>query len=173
MATADRLEAELGSEQFMYDGGRQREIEGSPEPGPPITVGLDGGYIRGRDRPPGGTGCFEVIAGKGIPEEGAARADDTLSSLIESSGHEALQQLLHEDKRVFQTSHPVPGARSRSRTPASSAVPRLWRRGAGYCFPARNSRGIGKVSDACSSYASWLSASVTSVTSGWRRVTGQ
>jgi hypothetical protein len=73
MATADRLEAELGQEQFMYDGGCQRDIESSPEPGPPITVGLDGGYIRGRDRPPGGTGCFEVIAGKSIPEEGAAK----------------------------------------------------------------------------------------------------
>jgi len=73
MATADRLEEEIGPEQFMYDGGCQREIEASPEPGPPITVGLDGGYIRGRDRPPGGTGCFEVIAGKSIPEEGVAK----------------------------------------------------------------------------------------------------
>lgn len=73
MATADRLEAELGPEQFMYDGCCQYEIENSPEPGPPITVGLDGGYIRGRDRPPGGTDCFEVIAGKSIPEEGVAK----------------------------------------------------------------------------------------------------
>jgi hypothetical protein len=73
MATADRLEAELGPEQFVYDGGCQRDIESSPEPGPPITAGLDGGYIRGRDRPPGGMGCFEVIAGKSIPEEGVAK----------------------------------------------------------------------------------------------------
>jgi hypothetical protein len=51
----------------MYDVGCQREIEASPEPGPPITVGLDGGYVRGRDRPPGGTACLEVIAGKSIP----------------------------------------------------------------------------------------------------------
>jgi hypothetical protein len=42
-------------------------------PGPPVTVGLDGGYIRGRERPPGGTGCFEVIAGKSIPQEGPAK----------------------------------------------------------------------------------------------------
>jgi hypothetical protein len=71
--TAERLEAELGPEQFAFDTGSQHEIEESPEPGPPITVGLDGGYIRGRDRRPGGTGCFEVIAGKSIPEEGKAR----------------------------------------------------------------------------------------------------
>jgi hypothetical protein len=68
--TAERLEAELGLEQFAFDAGCQFEIGGSPEPGPPITVGLDGGYIRGRERRPGGTECFEVIAGKSIPEEG-------------------------------------------------------------------------------------------------------
>jgi hypothetical protein len=62
--TAKRREAELGPEQFAFDAGCQREIEASPDPGPPVTVGLDGGYIRGRERRPGGTGCFEVIAGK-------------------------------------------------------------------------------------------------------------
>jgi hypothetical protein len=72
-ATAERLEAQLGPEQFAYDAGCQYEIEASPEPGPPVTVGLDGGYIRGRERRPGGTGCFEVIAGKSIPEEGKAK----------------------------------------------------------------------------------------------------
>lgn len=72
-ATAERLEAELGPEQFAYDGGSQREIEASPEPAAPITVGLDGGYVRGRDRLPGANGCFEVIAGKSIPQEGAAK----------------------------------------------------------------------------------------------------
>jgi len=71
--TAERLEAELGPEQFVFDAGCQLEIEESPEPGPPVTVGLDGGYIRGRERRPGGTGCFEVIAGKSIPEEGRAK----------------------------------------------------------------------------------------------------
>ena len=69
-ATAERLEAELGPEQFAFDAGCQYEIEASPEPGPPVTVGLDGAYIRGRERRPGATGCFEVIAGKSIPEEG-------------------------------------------------------------------------------------------------------
>jgi hypothetical protein len=71
--TAERLEAELGPEQFAFDAGCQLEIEESPEPGPPITVGLDGGYIRGRERRPGATGCFEVIAGKSIPEEGPSK----------------------------------------------------------------------------------------------------
>jgi hypothetical protein len=71
--TAERLEAELGPEQFAYDAGCQNEIEASPDPGAPVTVGLDGGYIRGRERRDGGTGCFEVIAGKSIPQEGPAK----------------------------------------------------------------------------------------------------
>jgi hypothetical protein len=35
--------------------GSGSSIEDSPEPGPPITVGMDGGYIRGRERRSGGT----------------------------------------------------------------------------------------------------------------------
>ena len=73
MSTAERLEAELGPEQAAFGGGCQRDIEASPDPGPPVTVGLDGGYVRGREKIPGGTGCFEVIAGKSIPQEGAAK----------------------------------------------------------------------------------------------------
>jgi hypothetical protein len=75
MATADRLEAELGPEQFMYDGGCQREIESSPEPGPPITVGLDGGYIRGRDRPLGAPRVLCTIAGVSAVVPSGAGAD--------------------------------------------------------------------------------------------------
>jgi len=58
MKTAERLEAELGPEQAAFDAGCQRDIEASPDPGPPVTVGLDGGYVRGREKIPGGTGCF-------------------------------------------------------------------------------------------------------------------
>ena len=55
-STAERLEAELGPEQAAVGGGCQRDIEASPDPGPPVTVGLDGGYFRGREKIPGGTG---------------------------------------------------------------------------------------------------------------------
>jgi hypothetical protein len=73
-ATAERLEAELGAEQAHFDDFSQREIEDSPDPGAPVTVGLDGGYVRGRDKKaPGANGCFEVIAGKSIPEDGNAK----------------------------------------------------------------------------------------------------
>ena len=72
-ATAERLETEQGPEQVAFDAGCQLEIEASPEPGLPIAVGLDGGYIRGRERRPGATNCFEVIAGKSVPQEGPAK----------------------------------------------------------------------------------------------------
>jgi hypothetical protein len=71
--TAERLEADLGPEQFAYDAAAKTRSRPPPEPGPPVTVGRDGGYIRGRERRPGGTGCFEVIAGKSIPQEGPAK----------------------------------------------------------------------------------------------------
>jgi hypothetical protein len=73
LKTAERLESELGPEQAAFDGGSQRQIEASPEPGPPVSVGLDGGYVPGREKRPGSTGCFEVIAGKSMPQEGAAK----------------------------------------------------------------------------------------------------
>jgi hypothetical protein len=44
-----------------------------PPPGPPLTVGLDGGFIHAKDQKSRGEGWFEVIAGKSMPEEGAAK----------------------------------------------------------------------------------------------------
>jgi hypothetical protein len=44
-----------------------------PVPGPPLTVGLDGGFIHAKDQKSRGEGWFEVIAGKSMPEEGAAK----------------------------------------------------------------------------------------------------
>jgi hypothetical protein len=73
LETAERLEAQLGPEEFAYDGGSQREIEAFSAPAVPITVGLDGGYVRGRERLPSANGYFEVIAGKSIPHEGEAK----------------------------------------------------------------------------------------------------
>ena len=70
---AERMEADLGPEQFMFVDGCQNEWEAYPEPDGPITVGLDGGYVRGRERKPGGQGHFEVIAGKSITAEGDAK----------------------------------------------------------------------------------------------------
>ncbi|MDX8448653.1 ISKra4 family transposase [Mesorhizobium captivum] len=70
MRVAERLEAELGPEQAMFASGCQAEWNEMPIPGPPVTIGIDGGYVRSwTDRPAN----FEVIVGKSVPEEGPVR----------------------------------------------------------------------------------------------------
>jgi hypothetical protein len=70
MRVAERLEAELGPEQGMFASGCQAEWNRMPIPGPPVTIGIDGGYVRSwTDRPTN----FEVIVGKSVPEDGPAR----------------------------------------------------------------------------------------------------
>ena len=59
---AQRLENELGEEQWSFIEGCQRDWNQLPQPDGPLTVGIDGGYIRGRHK----EGHFEVIAGKSL-----------------------------------------------------------------------------------------------------------
>lgn len=70
MRVAERLEAELGPEQPVFVSGCQAEWNKMPIPGPPVTIGIDGGYVRSwTDRPTN----FEVIVGKSVPEDGPVR----------------------------------------------------------------------------------------------------
>jgi hypothetical protein len=65
LRVAERLEAELGPEQRGFVEGCPRDWEELPIPGPPVTVGIDGGYVRSWvDRPAN----FEVIVGKSVVE---------------------------------------------------------------------------------------------------------
>ena len=72
--------------------------------GAALTVGLDGGFIHAKDQKSRGDGWFEVIAGKSMPEEGAAKCFayvqtyDTkpkrrLFELMKSQGLQANQQV--------------------------------------------------------------------------------
>ena len=45
-APGERLESELGPEQSLCADGCQRDWDERPRPDLPVTVGLDGGYIR-------------------------------------------------------------------------------------------------------------------------------
>ena len=66
---AQRVEDELGDEQVSFIEGCPRDWEGLPRPPAPITVGIDGGYVRQwEDKKT----HFEVIVRKSMPEEGAA-----------------------------------------------------------------------------------------------------
>src|SRR5258708_118313 len=61
--TAERIEQELGEErQLNRFEGSEQEWEQQPLPDGPITVGIDGGYVRAAHKP----GWFEVIAGKSV-----------------------------------------------------------------------------------------------------------
>ena len=66
--TAERMEAELGEERWQFIDGCQRDWDALPPPGPPLTIGLDGGFIHAKDQKSRGEGWFEVIAGKSMPE---------------------------------------------------------------------------------------------------------
>ncbi len=66
---AERLEGELGEERPHFIEGCQRDWDQLPRPDPPLTVGLDGGYVHAR-RPRSRTeGWFEVIVGKVLSED--------------------------------------------------------------------------------------------------------
>jgi hypothetical protein len=101
---AERMEAELGEEKWQFIDGCQREWDTLPPPGPPLIVGLDGGFIHAKDQKSRGEGWFEVIAGKSMPEQGAAKCFayvqtyDTkpkrrLFELMKSQGLQANQQV--------------------------------------------------------------------------------
>jgi hypothetical protein len=59
---AQRMENELGEEQWSFIEGCQRDWNKLPQPDGPLTVGIDGGYVRGRNK----EGHFEVITGKSL-----------------------------------------------------------------------------------------------------------
>ena len=50
--TAERMEAKSGEEKWQFIDGCQRNRDALPPPGPPLTVGLDGGFIHAKDQSP-------------------------------------------------------------------------------------------------------------------------
>jgi hypothetical protein len=70
---AERAESELGEEQVFFIEGCQRDWNQLPRPDPPLTVGLDGGYIHACHPQSRTEGWFEVIAGKSQPGEGRSK----------------------------------------------------------------------------------------------------
>src|SRR4051794_37248830 len=57
---AERMEEELGDEHPCLMEGGEEDGEQLPIPDGPLTVGLEGGFVRARHQ----RGCFEVIVGK-------------------------------------------------------------------------------------------------------------
>jgi len=63
---ANRMEAELADERYSFVETNASERERLPNPEGPITVGIDGGYVRSREK---GQSHFEVTVGKSIPTD--------------------------------------------------------------------------------------------------------
>ena len=61
-ATAHRLEQALGDERECLFDGSEDDWAAQPAPDGPMTVGIDGGFVRARRK----AGFFEVIAGKSL-----------------------------------------------------------------------------------------------------------
>jgi len=70
---AERLESELGDEQPFFVEGCQRDWDALPRPDGPLTVGIDGGYVHARDGDNRKAGWFELIVGKSVPTDSAAK----------------------------------------------------------------------------------------------------
>ncbi len=68
-----RADSELGEEQGAFIEGCQRDWEDLPLPGVPLVVGIDGGYVHGREGANRKAGFFEVIVGKGMAENAPSR----------------------------------------------------------------------------------------------------
>jgi len=67
---AERCEQELGDEQPSFIEGCPAQWYALPEPGAPLTVSLDGGYVHARSSEHRKDGSFEVIVGKSTTGEG-------------------------------------------------------------------------------------------------------
>lgn len=63
---ATRMESELADERFSFIETSQHVRAQMPIPEGPITVGIDGGYVRSREK---GQSHFEVMVGKSIPAD--------------------------------------------------------------------------------------------------------
>lgn len=70
---AERIESELGEERLQFIEDCPNDWAKQPLPGPPLMVGLDGGYIHASDQKSRTEGWFEVIAGKSVQTEGSAK----------------------------------------------------------------------------------------------------
>ncbi len=68
---ATRIESEIDDEKYCYIDVCQNEVEKLPHPDSPITVGIDGGYVHGREGNNRKAGSFEIIVGKCLQKDAA------------------------------------------------------------------------------------------------------
>ena len=100
---AKRLEAELGDEHFMFVEGCQLDWEKLPRPDMPLTMGIDGGYVRSRsskDRQH--QRCFEIITGKSIADDGSSKCFGLVNSYDEKPKRRVFEVLKSQGMQMNQ-----------------------------------------------------------------------
>jgi hypothetical protein len=100
---AERLEAELGDEQFMFVEGCERDWEALPCPDMPLTVGIDGGYIRAsKSQSDQQQRCLEVIIGKSIADDGTSKCFGLVNSCDEKPKRRLFEVLKSQGMQMNQ-----------------------------------------------------------------------
>ena len=93
---ANRMEGELGEERFSFIEGAPRNHAALPPAEGPIIVGIDGGYVRAREKDrEGRLTNFEVVVGKSVAEDREDRYFGLVQSLDEKPRrrlHDVLQE---------------------------------------------------------------------------------
>ena len=100
---AKRLEAELGDEQFMFVEGCQRDWEALPRPDMPLTMGIDGGYVRAsKAQSDQQQRTFEVITGKSIADDGTSKCFGLVNSYDEKPKRRVFEVLKSQGMQMNQ-----------------------------------------------------------------------
>jgi hypothetical protein len=98
----DRLDAELGDEQFMFVEGCERDWEELPRPDLPLSVGIDGAYVRSSERLIDAKRAFEVIVGKSIADDGSSRSFSSVQDYDEKPKRRLFELLKAQGMQMNQ-----------------------------------------------------------------------
>ena len=100
---AERMEAELGSEKYFYVEGTPRDHAALPLAEGPIVVGIDGGYVRSREKDrEGRLTNFEVLVGKFMVEDRGNRYFGLVRSFDEKPNRRLHEMLLEQGLQMNQ-----------------------------------------------------------------------
>jgi hypothetical protein len=97
-----RSDSELGDEQGAFIEGCQRDWEDLPLPGAPLIVGIDGGYVHGREGVDRKAGFFEVIVGKGMNEDAPTRRFGFVNKYDSKPKRRLYEMLMTQGMRMNQ-----------------------------------------------------------------------
>jgi hypothetical protein len=97
----DRLEQELGEEQWAFIDGCEAAWEKLPKPELPLIVGIDGGYVHAREGQNRKAGSFEVIVGKSLQKEHKHKRFGFVSTYDTKS-----KRRLYETSMIKHINHP-------------------------------------------------------------------